>query len=66
MGLGYKQKELVRIGQSRGFVTIGDVAELYAVTDVNRVMNTLVLQGHFKKEIQSKTGILIYRYTGNV
>ncbi|MEK9740695.1 MAG: hypothetical protein VW262_05855 [Flavobacteriaceae bacterium] len=66
MGLGYKQKELVRIGEEKGFVTVYDVAHLYPASEVSRVMNALILQGYFEKKAETKTGILYYRYVDNV
>ena len=66
MGLGYKQKELVRLGKEKGCVTVYDVAHLYPATEVSRVMNALVLQGYFEKKSEMKSGIIYWGYMGNV
>jgi len=66
MGLGYKQKELVRLGKEKGFVTVYDVGHLYPVTEINRVMNGLVVQGYFEKKPQTKMGIVVWSYRKNV
>jgi hypothetical protein len=57
---GYLQKEIVRIGREKGYVTVEDVNRLYKAKEIEAIMNKLIILGFFTEDLTKNSARWIY------
>ena len=65
--MNHKQKAIIELGKSKGYVLLNDVLRYYPRKEVilDR-MGGLVARGLFKQELQINTKEIMWRYVGKI